>query len=77
MDIVLSFTLIISLLSYTFTDDVDTELVRKLASKAISDSGSPEKGKKVTPKQNGVTSSVTDIRYCSLWHTLQTVPHKM
>jgi hypothetical protein len=48
-----------------------------LASKAISVSGSPEKGKKVTPKQNGVTSSVTDIRYCSLWHTLQTVPHKM
>lgn len=42
-------------------DDVDTELVRKLASKAISVSGSPEKGKKVTPKQNGVTSSVTDI----------------
>lgn len=44
-------------------DDVDTELVRKLASKTIAVPGSPEKGgKKVTAKQNGVASSLTDIR---------------
>ncbi|CAG2192383.1 ANKS6 [Mytilus edulis] len=43
-------------------DDVDTELVRKLASKTIAVPGSPEKGgKKVTAKQNGVASSLTDI----------------
>ncbi|CAC5403674.1 unnamed protein product [Mytilus coruscus] len=45
----------------TKKDDVDTELVRKLASKTIAVPGSPEKGKKVTAKQNGVASSLTDI----------------
>lgn len=42
---------------------MDTELVRKLASKTIAVPASPEKGKKSVPKTpNGVTASMNDIR---------------